>query len=110
MSNTSAQTEYEEYFNCLNEEGKRQWRKYPREYCKYLVTKAWSLRPEMEYFMTDTEVSEVIPSTSAQTSGPRVTVHSSPVPYEASGPKVLVCSLPAPYESANLSYYCKFRT
>ncbi|KAJ9050109.1 hypothetical protein DSO57_1017445 [Entomophthora muscae] len=50
-------------------------------------------------------IPDIMPSTSAQTAGPRVIVHSPLVPYEAASPKVLVCSLPAPYESSNLSYY-----
>ncbi|KAJ9055006.1 hypothetical protein DSO57_1008613 [Entomophthora muscae] len=60
MSDSSAWTEYEVYYNQLGEEGKRWWKKYPCEYRQFLVSGSRLPSTGSECFMTTTEASSVV--------------------------------------------------
>ncbi|KAJ9085397.1 hypothetical protein DSO57_1014405 [Entomophthora muscae] len=59
MSLSSSWTKYEVYYNQLDEEGKQQWKKYPCEYCQFLISGLWLPLTGSECFMTATEATSV---------------------------------------------------
>ncbi|KAJ9060349.1 hypothetical protein DSO57_1031789 [Entomophthora muscae] len=102
MSDSSAQTEYEKYYNNLDEEGKQRWRKYPCEYCKYLIAQVWAPYLFTEYFVTDTEASSIIQSNNVQPTGLEVSVTDPPpllrpavrnIPDNTGVQEVFLCTL-----------------
>ncbi|KAJ9060497.1 hypothetical protein DSO57_1030355 [Entomophthora muscae] len=73
-----------------NEKGKRRWKKYPCEYCKYLVTWHQVSRPSTEYFLTETEATSAAITLNLQSFGLEVLDTDSPDSLWPSGPHVFV--------------------